>query len=108
MSIGQGLIDLEPKPKVMIQPRCGLVGLKGFKDPSVQVNVYYLISSTIYEMPIVLSSPLNKSHHITDGIISYRSTPITTHVIHMLMTPEGRSNKILYVYDPQTHMYGYP
>ena len=40
----------------MIQPGCGLVELKGFKDPSVQVNVYYLISSTVSEMPIVLPS----------------------------------------------------
>ena len=92
----------------MIQPGCVLVGLKGFKDPSVQVNVYYLISSTVSEMPIVLSSPLNESQHITDSIISYRSTPIITHAIYTLMAPEKRSNKIIYVYDPQNHMYGYP
>ena len=106
--MGQGVLDLESRPMVMIQPGCGLVGLKGFKDPGVQVNVYYLISSTVSEMPIVLSSPLNKSHHITDSIISYRSTPIITHVIHILMTLERRSNKIIYVYNPQTHMYVYP
>ena len=40
LSIGQGLFDLEPKPKVRIRPCCGLVGRKGFKDSSVRVNVY--------------------------------------------------------------------
>ena len=35
--------DLEPKPKVRIRPCCGLVGLKGFKDSSVRVNVYHPI-----------------------------------------------------------------
>ena len=37
------LIDLEPKPKVRIRPCCGLVGHKGFKDSTVQVNVYHPI-----------------------------------------------------------------
>ena len=40
---GQGLLDLEPKLMVMIRPCCGLVGLKGFKDSRVRVNVYHLI-----------------------------------------------------------------
>ena len=59
-------------------------------------------------MPIVLSSPPNKSAYTTESIILYRSTPIITHVIHILMAPERRSNKIIHVNYPQTHVYGYP
>ena len=43
LSVGQGLLDLEPKPMVMIRPCCGFVGLKGFKDSSVRVNIYHLV-----------------------------------------------------------------
>ena len=46
--------------------------------------------STISEMPIVLPSPSNKSHHITKRIILCRSTPITHHI---LVTSRRGSNK---------------
>ena len=35
----RGVLDLESRPMVMTRPCCGLVGLKGFKDSSVRVNI---------------------------------------------------------------------
>ena len=61
--------------------------------------------STDSETPTVLSSLPKKSHHITERIIPYRSTPIMTHAIHILMTPKRRPNKAIHVNYPQTHIY---
>ena len=40
LSMVQGVLDLESRPMVITRPCCGLVGLKGFKDSRVRVNVY--------------------------------------------------------------------